>query len=447
MVEAVRKTRLRVFLQENHPGDGHFIVGENKQPFFYLGDTAWELFHRLSYQEAEHYLRDRAGKKFNVIQAVVISEFNGLTVPNKYGELPLHNNDPRKPNNRYFDYVDLIIDLANSLGLYVGVLPTWGDKVNKKWGGGPEIFTPENAREYGEFLGRRLRDKMIIWILGGDRPCESEAHYAVWRSMAEGLRMGDDGSHLITYHPMGGMSSSRFFHNEPWLDFNMLQSGHSARNIPNYEMIRNDYDMKPTKPCLDGEARYEDHPINWNPENGWFDDHDARQAAYWGVFAGAFGHTYGCHDIWQFFEIGREPISYARTPWKAALNLPGASQMQHLRSLIESFPMLNRIPDQSMIANDVGKGAEHIQATRGADCSYALVYIPTGREVALSLNRFFKNRLVAYWYNPRTGVAETMGELDNAPRKTFTPPSSGPKEDWVLVLIDKDAERETRFPS
>ncbi|MEM3646972.1 MAG: DUF4038 domain-containing protein, partial [Thermofilum sp.] len=219
------------------------------------------------------------------------------------------------------------------------------------------------------------------------------------------------------------------------------------RNIPNYEMIRNDYDMKPTKPCLDGEARYEDHPINWNPENGWFDDHDARQAAYWGVFAGAFGHTYGCHDIWQFFEIGREPISYARTPWKAALNLPGASQMQHLRSLIESFPMLNRIPDQSMIANDVGKGAEHIQATRGADCSYALVYIPTGREVALSLNRFFKNRLVAYWYNPRTGVAETMGELDNAPRKTFIPPSSGPKEDWVLVLIDKDAERETRFPS
>lgn len=46
--------------------------------------------------------------------------------------------------------------------------------------------------------------------------------------MAEGLRHGDDEEHLITYHPMGGMSSSHFFHEEPWLDFNMLQSGHGG---------------------------------------------------------------------------------------------------------------------------------------------------------------------------------------------------------------------------
>ena len=436
---------LRVFRHTGHPGDGHYVVDENGKPFFYLGDTAWELFHRLSQQEAEHYLRDRASKKFNVIQAVALPELNGLTVPNRYGELPLNDNDPEKPNKRYFEHVELVVDLANSLGLYVGVLPTWGDKVNRKWGVGPEIFTPRNAYAYGEFLARRLRDKMVIWILGGDRPCENETHYAVWRSMAEGLRKGDGGKHLITYHPMGGMSSSTFFHNEPWLDFNMAQSGHSARNIPNYEMIEHDYSLKPSKPCLDGEARYEDHPINWKPENGWFDDHDARQAAYWSVFAGAFGHAYGCHDVWQFYEEGCEPVSHARTPWRNALSLPGAFQMQYLKNLLESFPMLVRIPDQLIILNDAGGGAEHAQATRGADGSYALVYIPTGREVSIALNRVFKNGVAAYWYNPRTGRSEALGELDNS-EKAFKPPSKGPKEDWVLVLISRDAERETLFP-
>ncbi len=176
-------------------------------------------------------------------------------------------------------------------------------------------------------MGRRLRNKQVIWILGGDRSCGNETHYDVWCSMAEGLRKGDNDKHLGTYHPMGGISSSKFFHNESWLGFNMLQSGHSARNIPNCEMIESDYNLKPSKPCLDGEARYEDHPINWNPENKWFDEHDVRQAAYWSVFTGAFGRTYGCHNIWQFFEKRREPISHARTPWKKVLKtgwlLPG----------------------------------------------------------------------------------------------------------------------------
>ncbi|RZK62756.1 MAG: DUF4038 domain-containing protein, partial [Pedobacter sp.] len=28
--------------------NNRFLVYENEKPFFYLGDTAWELFHRLT---------------------------------------------------------------------------------------------------------------------------------------------------------------------------------------------------------------------------------------------------------------------------------------------------------------------------------------------------------------------------------------------------------------
>jgi Protein of unknown function (DUF4038) len=83
------------------------------------------------------------------------------------------------------------------------MLPTWGDKWNQKWGVGPEIFTPESAHAYGAFLGRRYAQRPIIWILGGDRPIETEAHRLVVRAMAAGLRAGEGGRHLLGFHSWG----------------------------------------------------------------------------------------------------------------------------------------------------------------------------------------------------------------------------------------------------
>src|SRR3954453_9780780 len=65
-----------------------FLVKEDGSPFFYLGDTAWELFHRLDRPEAARYLADRAAKGFTVIQAVVLAELDGLHAPNAYGHTP-----------------------------------------------------------------------------------------------------------------------------------------------------------------------------------------------------------------------------------------------------------------------------------------------------------------------------------------------------------------------
>src|SRR5215218_2487671 len=187
--------RLRV--SDNH----RFLVTMDGRPFFWLGDTAWELFHRASREEAEQYLRNRAGRRFTVIQAVALAEMDGLHVPNAYGELPLRHDDPTQPNEAYFAHVDWIVATANELGLYIGFLPTWGDKWNKKWGIGPEIFTAQNAEPYAEWIGRRYADRAIIWIVGGDRPIETEGHKEIIRAFARGLKKGDGGAHLITLHP------------------------------------------------------------------------------------------------------------------------------------------------------------------------------------------------------------------------------------------------------
>ena len=77
--------------------NGRFIVHADGTPFFYLGDTAWELFHRLNREEADRYLENRAKKGFTVIQAVAIAELDGHTVPNPYKHLPLIDMDPARP--------------------------------------------------------------------------------------------------------------------------------------------------------------------------------------------------------------------------------------------------------------------------------------------------------------------------------------------------------------
>ncbi|MEW6233890.1 MAG: glycoside hydrolase family 140 protein [Candidatus Omnitrophota bacterium] len=417
-----------------------FLVHEDSAPFFYLGDTAWELFHRLNRDEAERYLENRRQKGFTVIQAVVLAELDGLNTPNAYGEKPLIGNDPAQPNEAYFKHVDFIVKTAEEKGIFIGMLPTWGDKVVKNaWGKGPVVFSNEKAKiaeNYGKFLGGRYKNAPnIIWILIGDR--DAKGYEAVWRAMAKGLKEGDGGGHLITVHPAGGRSSSDWFHNDGWLDFNMLQSGHSEFNLPNYEKIVADYSRVPIKPCMDGEPRYEDHPVNWNPKNGWFDDFDVRQAAYWALFAGAFGHTYGCHDIWQMMAPGRDPISSARNNWFDALDLPGAWDMLHVRRLLLSRPFLSRIPDQSLIVVDQQDGAKHIQACKGDH--YAFVYIPYGQSIAINVEKIPWEKCKAWWFDPRTGKADPIGVLFDREPKVIALPEEIVRNASKTLYFARDA--------
>jgi Protein of unknown function (DUF4038)/Putative collagen-binding domain of a collagenase len=415
--------------------DQRTLVHSDGTPFFYLGDTAWELFHRLGRADAEHYLRNRAAKGFTVIQAVALAEYDGLTEPSAEGALPLHDNDPTRPNEAYFAHVDWVIDTAAALGMRTGLLPTWGDKWNKRWGIGPEIFTPANAEIYGEWLGRRYRDRPLIWILGGDRVPEQPEHAEIIRAMARGVRRGDGGRNLISFHPNGQRTSAEFFHDDEWLALNMLQSGH-ARDRDNYRSLLLDRDRTPPKPYMDAEPGYEDHPNAFKAELGYLNDSDVRKSAYWALLSGVCGHTYGCHDIWQFYDpaTGRPPISVARTPWRVAIDLPGSGQMRHLRTLAEPWMARPRTPDQSLLACDPGEGGAHIRAMRSDDRRHACVYIPDGRAIALDLTQLEQGPLEARWHDPRTGEQHSLGPVIHAASVTFSPPTSGPGQDWALAV-------------
>lgn len=431
-----------IFLLLSATAQSQFAVSPNQRyltkngkPFFWLGDTAWELFHRLNKEEARYYFRKRAEGGFTVIQAVALAEMDGLKVPNAYGQTPLINNDPTHPNEAYFKYMEDLIDLADSFQLNIALLPTWGDKLFKdQWGAGPEIFNAINARIYGAWIGKRFKGKTnIIWILGGDRNPRGEEDIAVWRAMAAGLQESLGKDILISYHPQPvEKGSAQWFHQDSWLSFNMFQNGH-CRNMPVYDKINTVYNLKPTKPVIDGEPLYEDHPVCFNAQqNGTSSAYDVRVYAYLDLFAGAFGHTYGCHDIWQMFDSTRTPVNGPHMSWKEALELPGAAQMKWVRKLMESFPMLEREPDQSMLLQQNQPSSIRVQVTRGKN--YILVYSAAGEPFGLKLGKLGAPSFTASWYDPRNGKYTEAGTIINKGVQTFTPPFRSYGQDWVLVL-------------
>ncbi|MBS1597405.1 MAG: glycoside hydrolase family 140 protein [Bacteroidetes bacterium] len=427
--------------------DGHYLQYEDGTPFFWLGDTGWELFHRLDLPEIKKYLDNRAAKEFNVIQAVALAEFDGLTRPNRYGELPLKNLDPTQPNEKYFAVIDSTIKMAKERNIFIGLLPTWGDKVTKMWGTGPVVFDSVNAYKYGFWIGNRYKnDVNIIWILGGDRPAINDSNdwRPIWRQMAKGIIDATNKKCLISYHPNGGKNStSQWIHREPWLNINMFQSGHGGgHDVACWELVKRDREYAPTKPTLDAEPNYEDHPVNpwptWKVENGYFRDYDVRKQIYRSVFAGACGVTYGHHAMWQFFSEREEIVNYADRGWVNAMDRPGAFQAGYLKKLIQSRPQLGRIPDNSIIIAGQGEtNSEHMEAFRGADNSYCMLYLPVGKKITVNLKFIKGKKINAWWFDPKNASVKKE-TLDKKDSMEFTPYKTGVGNDWVLIIDDAD---------
>jgi len=437
-LESVKDTKFKV------SSNGRFLTNQDGAPFFYLGDTAWTLLKRLNREDVDVYLKNRAAKGFTVIQAYVL---RGLKGPNVYGELPLRDRDPTKPNEAYFENVDYIVNKANELGLVMGLVTCWGEHVR----GGrsdEQVFNTSNAHAYGRFLSNRYRDNAVIWLLGGDRdPLDAKD---VWSALARGLKDGSEGTHLVSYHGPGPRmaaypSSSHWFHNEDWLDFNTIQSGHGWA-IPNYNFVAHDYDLKPTKPTLDMEPRYENFPDQRTGTRKRMDAHQAREAMYWAMLAGAAGAGYGCNDIWQFYDEAKTPYwtgdeftypaRFPTTNWHAAMDFPGAFGVGFGRRLFELRPWYKLVPDQSVISAGQGEGEDHVQAARADDGSFLIGYLTFGNPITIRMNAISAPKVKAQWYDPRQGTWRHIGEYSNTGTQKFAPPTHGDQNDWVLVLED-----------
>ncbi len=217
----------------------------------------------------------------------------------------------------------------------------------------------------------------------------------------------------------------------------MFQSGHGEAYNPNYKRTLHWRGNNPVKPVLDGEPCYEDHPINWNADNGWFDEFESRRAGYWSMLSGACGHTYGHHTIWQMWEPEKTPVSQARTPWSQALDFPGASQAGYMKSFFTELPWQELLPKQELLKAGPNHGGSEclVAATKTNDL--IVVYIPYGHTIRVNVKDFSARNALITWFNPRQGTYISSHPVMLDEEYEADPPGD-PEEgnDWVMVMSD-----------
>ena len=401
---------------------GHYLLKDGT-PFFWLGDTTWSLVNRYTKEEAEVYLEHRRKQGFTVEHMMLLFDGGpGITTlaSNAEGAEPFLNMNPATPNEAYFKNVDELIRSAGQKGLIMVILPCGGSSgsfVKKK-----QIITRDNARIYGKWLGRRYKNMPnIIWANGFDlKPWDFEE---VAREFAAGLREGDGGSHLITYHPSGGSSSS-YFHHEDWLHFNIIQTWADYLKI--YPMVTADFLRVPPKPVVMAEGAYEEGPeYPTAPITPLL----IRKQAYWSYLAGGF-HTYGHNDMWR-----KNPT------WRQALDSPGARQMGVLKRILTSREWWRHVPDQSVFAMGASGEKTLNAAARSTAGDSILVYLSSPTTVSLNMSRITAGQAVrAAWVNPETGEQTAIGSFPNTGQRAFTTPESW--QDAVLLLDAAKSRRD-----
>jgi hypothetical protein len=424
-----------------------FLQFANGTPFFVLGDTGWLLPERLDRAEAQYYLQSCRRAGYNLVQ---VQTMNGVPSINIYGQLSLpYGWDMSKVDPEgvysYWDHMDYIIKVAEQNGIYIGMVPIWGSLVKAG------KMNVEQARAYGKFLGQRYADSPnIIWFIGGD--LQGDVHPEVWEALARSIKQYDK-NHLMTYHPRGRYTSARWWSKAEWLDFHTFQSGHRRYNqrmgnadypIPddteedNWMYVDSTWNYKPIKPVFDSEPSYEDIPKGLHdPNEDYWRDNDVRRYAYWSVFAGSCGHTYGHNSIMQMLKPGNS-TSYGRDGeeklWYEALKSPGFSQMKHLKNLMLTFPYFERVPDQSVISGKNGTKYDRLIATRGND--YLLVYNYNKNTMNVDLRKISGSSKKIWWMDAATGKLKYLGEKKNE-TVVLNPHETGiAAHDGVLIAVD-----------
>ena len=408
---------------------GRYLEDSAGQPFLYHADTAWMLFLKLSSEEAAHYLARRQEQGFNVVQ-VQLTGFLGMR--NQAGELPFdEHHDLGHPNARFFEHVDKVITYAEQRNLVLAIAPLWSGCCGEGWAGtdkdgGPKPLNqagPQQCCEFGRWLGDRYGAfKNVVWILGGDNDPDNAREEI--RQLGKGLKESAP-RQLITHHAASSHSSTDVWPaDEPWLDlvivytyFRGFNKAWNKQQPDVYEVCRKEWNEQGIRPFLLGESTYE------GEHDAWGNDLQIRKQAYWAVLSGACGQAYGSAN-WSFPD-----------GWRDRLDLPGATSLEHLRSLMEARQWWSLRPDlgDRLVTDGRGEYARNdlVVAAIGDDESSCLVYIPTRRTITINLPLLKPGKKRFLWFDPRAGSLSSPQEVEGGPAVTFSSPGEG---DWVLIL-------------
>ena len=424
--------------------NGRYLVDQVNVPFLIAGDAPQSLMVNTSTSEAAMYFANRVSHGFNSVWINLLCESytGGRADGSTYdGILPFtgylsgHSGDPlyydlATPNPAYFARCDQMINLAATHGLVAFLDPIETGGWLGGGGSGGVMFHngPAACRAYGQYLGNRYRTfPNIIWMSGNDYWFWSDVNDALVTAVALGIKDNDTNHiHTIALTPASGSLDD-----PNWAPIISLNASYTYR--PTYAQVLNDYNRPNYQPVFMVEANYEFEALQGTQNTTPL---SLRKQEYWSDLSGATGQLYGNHYTWTFTD-----------GWQSHLDSPGATQMAHLKALLEPRAWYDLVPDQSHAVVTAGHGTfsdrgyvednSYLTAARTPDGQLALAYVPTIRTITVDMAQL-SGPVTAQWYDPSTGVYTSINgsPFPNSGSRFFTSPGNngGGDGDWVLVL-------------
>lgn len=311
--------------------DGRSFVDATGRPFYYVADTAWNAISRMTDEGFEALATTRQRQGFTALQLSLL-DFD----PSRrdvYGNAPFEATGaldrPRiGEGDDYWDRVDRCLDLGESLGLVVALIPSWYGGWGDSWRG---HVTTERAEAYGAFLAERFGGRANVWwLLGGDNdPTDSgEATQGVpggldrgprteeTIAMGRALQAGATTNQLMSYHTARTLTVEEHFGAESWYE---ISAAYSGENSAPY--VAAEYGRETVRPVVLWEAYYDERtrdPI--------LDRRALRAQAYHALLAGAAGFAYGHEQVWPVLE-----------DWGKALDAASAQDIGRFSRFVSSL--------------------------------------------------------------------------------------------------------------
>jgi hypothetical protein len=393
--------------------NGHYFMSGDK-PFLWLFDTPWYMSQKLQRDDVDYYIAERKKQLFTGFQIFLVRSGAGFGTQSAYGDPIVTNIDNFDLNPAYFEHLDYIVNKADEESLYIAIVSA-NNPVHQD-------LNEEKAYKYGHYLGDRYSAAgNVIWVLGGD--VNPNGMDAMWRAFAEGLADGTNGENsrnndadfsttMISYHTGSPFTSSQFWHNESWLDFNSSETWQHVQT--HHGFMYNDYFKKPAKPTVMFEPAYEgeqDRALS-----------DIVRLPFLTFLSGGAGHSYGASEIWR---IGAE--------WKNALSWDGARSMTVIAQYFSTIEWHRLVPDEGLFA----EGGNEFNVAAYLDDG-KIIALVSNNSVKLNCGRIDAEKILISWLNPANGEKSGEQQRDHAAQVEVSKPAG-----WANGVVIIDAVRET----
>jgi hypothetical protein len=422
-----------------------YLVDQNNQPVFLVGDSPHAMFANLTVSQAATYMTNRASYGINVLWVEILC---GSYIPNCRADLSTQDGivpfstpgDISTPNPTFFSRIDSMVATAAQNGITI-LMDTWETGAEM-----PLLRSNGNTKafNYGVYLGNRYKNSPnIIWITGNDfQTYTNNTDNTLIQNIMEGIASVDP-NHLQTTQLNYTVSGS---HDDALL-LPLTSLAAAYTYSPTYAEIYQEYNATPTLPLFMEEANYEgENNTGGDPSSNKV----LRQQEYWSMLSGALaGQMYGS-AVTAYFQSG----------WQNGLDTPGVTQLRLMKNFFTARQWWNLVPDQAHAVVTSGYGTfstsgaihtnDYVTTSRTSDGSLVLAYTPASTTLAVDMTKL-SGPVTARWFDPSNGTyrSVTGSPFSNAGTRNFSSPGTNNDgdSDWLLALEASDASQPPSAPT